>query len=249
ELAYEAVGDLSGDRHPMIALELFDHGARLWIQKAGWLDLSVAEIGERPLYCHHLLRRCDELCDWIRWWARRCSDVCRLWIVRNNRTQQTIIGFRIDLQSGGRDKVPRRGIGLGAPDAIGRAVIEAFAREFALDIADELKSGLIGRGQGLNSLRTRCGRRIALKQWSRCKNRRRMRPLLHEEGIGNDRENREGRHDEAHESGGSGGHLGREPSGAVKCGFFLGGRSSSLFSSPKFLRSLLSPHPAGEQFL
>jgi hypothetical protein len=74
-----------------------------------------------------------------------------------------------------------------------------------------------------------------------------MRPLLHEEGIGDDRENRERRHEEAHELAWMAGNRGREPSGTVKCGVLPAGRSSRHFSSPECLRSFQFPERAREQ--
>src|SRR6185295_1508182 len=121
-----------------------------------------------------------------------------------------------------------------------------LARELALNIADKLESGLLGRRHRLDSLRTRQRHGVALKQWARRKDRRRMRSLLHEEGIGDDRKDRKRRHDSAHELARMARNRSREPSG-VKCGALSTGGPSRHFSSPRCWRSLQFPDHAREQ--
>ena len=178
----------------------------------------------------------------------RCrGGVRRLWIERSYGAQQGVICLGIDFQSCGLNEIPHRRICFGAPDAISRTVIESLARELALDIADELEPGLVRRGRGLNSLQARRGCSVTLEQWPGCKYRRRVRPLLHEEGICDDRKDRERRHDKADEFAWMTANRGREPSGTVNCGALSTGRSSRHFSSPECLRSLRFPDRAREQ--
>ena len=67
------------------------------IENTGRLNLSVAEISERPLHRQDLLGRRNELRDRIRGRARRHGNGRRLWSVRNDGSQQTVIRFGIYL--------------------------------------------------------------------------------------------------------------------------------------------------------
>ena len=53
--------------------------------------------------------------------------------------QQRLACFRVDLQAGGCDEIARRRVGLGAPDAVDGAIVEAAAGELALDVGDDLR--------------------------------------------------------------------------------------------------------------
>ena len=173
-----------------------------------------------------------------------------LGIVRSYGAQQAVICLGIDFQSGGLDEIPHGRICLSAPDSIRRTVIKSLARELALNIADELDPGLIGlvhRRRGLNSLQTRRRAGVTLKQWTGRKYGRRVRPLLHKEGICDDRKDRERRHEEADKFARITANRGREPSSTVNCGASSTGRSSRHFSSPECLRSLQFPDHAREQ--
>src|SRR6185437_7642968 len=101
--------------------------------------------------------------------------------------QQRFTGVCVDLQSCRLHEITRRRIGLGAPDAVDRAVIVAFAIKLALDVTDNLhrvtrNSDRCGRGLRYSGAWQR-GWRVMDQGWPGRENRRWMRSVLQEQCV------------------------------------------------------------------
>src|ERR1700722_16184581 len=80
ELVDQAIGHPAADRQLVLALELFDGLAGRVIERAGWLDLAVAVIGQHPLPPQGAGGRPDQVGDGIiapRRWHRHRNGLRR----------------------------------------------------------------------------------------------------------------------------------------------------------------------------
>src|SRR4029079_3757779 len=79
------------------------------------------------------------------------AGVRRFGIGRADGAQQGVTWLRVDFQAGRLNEIPHRRIRFGAPNAVGRTIVESLAGEFALDAGDELEprlsAGVSGRGR------------------------------------------------------------------------------------------------------
>ena len=78
EIADQPVGQLTGDRHLAIPLELLDRRLRVGADDASWLELAVAKLGQRALDGGNAARRDDQISNRIIFSrARPLADAAR----------------------------------------------------------------------------------------------------------------------------------------------------------------------------
>ena len=101
--------------------------------------------------------------------------------------QEGFACIHIDLQAGRPHEIARGCIGLGAPDAVDGAIVEALAVQLALDIANDLHLAARDRGwRGYRLHRTRTrqyDRRLAHGLRTGREERRRMRAVLQKKRV------------------------------------------------------------------
>src|SRR5262249_52580023 len=149
----DAVGWLTRDRQLALTLEFLDRGLSVRIDDSARLDLAVTVFSKRSLQRDHAFRSRRPLDDTIVTDRRRTRCGCssggplrRLGRRSHDGLQQRLVRLAPRLESGGLLEISDRSVSLRAIKAIDDAIVVAAARQFALDIVDDL-SGRTGRGR------------------------------------------------------------------------------------------------------
>ena len=189
KLSGQPIADLPGHRHLAIALEPLDRGSRPRIEQTIRGELAVTVLRKRALNGHQLLRRGQQIGDWIP--ARRLRR--HLDRRPHHHPQQAVARLSGRRQSVALFECADRRIGLGAIATVDGSVEISTQRQFALHRQDSFAARPRGRGGNIRRLRSRQGYSpggLRDRQWPRREHRHRMWTGLQEQAV--DRDDRDG---------------------------------------------------------